>query len=807
MTRHRALPLALAMLLAAAPSATASTYKLPSADLVKIVDTPLSPSLSVSPDERTMLLMTRRPLPTIADISAPELKLAGLTINPATRGPSRASYYQAFALQPLAGGAVRPVTGLPALARLGAPAWNPKGTHFAFAVTAPTGISLWVADAATAKARRLGRFTLNAALGSSFNWLPDGRSLIARAVVPGPAPAATAAAGDGPVVQEALGQKAPARTYPNLLKNRQDEALFDYYATGRLVRVALDGHETPIGKPGLYENAAPSPDGRYLLVEALHRPYSYTVPLSRFPLKSEVWRLNGQKVATIADLPLAEVMSSAFDAERVGRRYISWRPDQPAALEWAEAADGGDPNKAVSVHDRVYTLAAPFAGAPTEVASLGYRFAGTEWTDDHRGLVTERWWKTRRERTWLVAPGASPRLLGDRSSEDRYGNPGRPLTKRTAANTFTLVTSPDGGSLFYAGEGASPEGNRPFLDRFQLATGAKTRLWQSAAPHYERLAHLFDREGHRFMISRESPTEPPNFVLLDHGAERALTHFPHPLPQLVGVKKELITYKRADGVPLSATLYLPAGYDPKRDGPLPTIMWAYPQEFKSADAAGQVDTSPYEFNMVWHSSPLVWLTQGYAVLDDPKLPIVGANGAEPNDTYLEQLVAGATAAVDEVVRRGVADRRRIAIGGHSYGAFMTANLLAHSNLFAAGIARSGAYNRTLTPFGFQSEERTFWDVPAIYHKMSPFESANAIDEPLLMIHGQADSNPGTFPMQSERLYQAIKGLGGTARLVLLPYEDHGYRARESVLHMLYETEHWLDTYVKHRPEAKDAPKP
>jgi dipeptidyl aminopeptidase/acylaminoacyl peptidase len=562
--------------------------------------------------------------------------------------------------------------------------------------------------------------------------------------------------------------------------------------------VDLAGRFQPFSPPGLFTTAVPSPDGRYVLTEVVHRPYSYTVGLDRFPVAAQVRDRQGTVIRQVSDRPLAETVPVAFDAVRTGPRALQWRPDTGATLLWAEAADGGDPAARTDVHDRVLTWAAPFNGAPAVLAELGYRFSGADWTDDHRALLWEHWWKTRRERTWVVADGQKPRLLYDRSSEDRYGDPGVPIKHRTARNTFTMVTSPDARKLFFSGEGASPEGNRPFLDAVAIADGRATRLWQSQAPHYERVSHLFDREGQRVMISRESATEPPNYVLVDHGHERTLTHFQHPLPQLAHLSKALITYQRADGVKLSGTLYLPAGYDPQRDGPLPMVMWAYPQEFKSADAAGQVDTSPYEFNWIRYNSPLVWLTQGYAVLDDPKLPIIGVGDAEPNDTYVEQLVAGASAAVDEVVRRGVADRRRIAIGGHSYGAFMTANLLAHSDLFAAGIARSGAYNRTLTPFGFQSEERTFWDVPGIYHKMSPFENAQRINEPLLLIHGQADSNPGTFPMQSERLYQAIKGLGGTARLVMLPYEDHGYRARESVLHMLYESERWLDTYVKHR---------
>jgi dipeptidyl aminopeptidase/acylaminoacyl peptidase len=786
-----------------APPALAAPagYHLPDPALVKLVDAPVTPAVSVGPDRKTMLLLARRPMPTIAEVSAPELKLAGLSIDPRTNGQARASSYMGLAVRTLDLATPRHVTGMGADPRISHVAWAGDGKHVAFSVTRPDAIELWVLELATNRARRLSNLRLNAVMGTPFTWLPDSRGLIVHAVPPQRAKAPQPAP-EGPAVQENLGQKSPNRTYPNLLKSPHDEQLFDHYATAQLARVDLDGKTTLLGVPALYTSAEPSPDGRFLLVSAIRKPYSYLVPLSRFPRRTEVWSHNAQLIKRVADLPLAESMSTAFDAVRAGRRWIDWRADADATLYWAEAPDGGDPAVNVAVRDRLYTLEAPFGAEPKPLLDLGFRVSDVKWGSDGTAIVEEGWWKTRRERTWVVKPNQAPKLLFDRSSEDLYGHPGTAVQRRTPRNTF-IVPVNDGRVLF-SGEGASAEGNRPFLDRVELATGKAERLWRSQAPYYSMITHLLDDEGSRFIVSRESPTEPPNYFLSEGGQLKQLTRFPHPTPQLANVQKELITYSRADGVKLSGTLYLPPGYDAKRDGPLPLVMWAYPQEYKDAAAAGQVDTSPYAFNRVWHSSPLVWLTRGFAVLDDPKLPIIGAGETEPNDTYVEQLVAGAQAAVDEVVRRGVADRRRIAIGGHSYGAFMTANLLAHSDLFAAGIARSGAYNRTLTPFGFQSEERTFWEAAGTYHKMSPFENANKINEPLLLIHGQADSNPGTFPMQSERLYQALKGLGGHARLVMLPHEEHGYRARESVLHMLHESDRWLERYVKNRPA--DAPK-
>ena len=564
--------------------------------------------------------------------------------------------------------------------------------------------------------------------------------------------------------------------------------------------VSLDGSARNVGAPGLIVRGEPSPDSEYLLVETVRRPFSYIVPESRFPRRVDIWSRGGDMVRTIADLPLMDTVIPDRDAAAEGPRGIVWRADEPATLFWVEAQDKGNPRVEAAVRDRLLMLAAPFTGTPIELASLGTRFGGVQWGNGDFALVNERWWKTRRIKTWRVRPshpGAAD-LIFDRSSEDRYAALGSPVTRRNARGREVIRLAKGGTAFYLFGDGASPEGDRPFADRFDLATKKTTRLWRSEGQHYELPVDLLDDEGRRLVTRRESPSEPPNYYLRDLRAKsaRALTSFPHPTPQIAAAKKELLRYDRADGVKLTATLYTPPGYDPARDGRLPVLVWAYPEEFLSADAAGQVTTSPYRFIRPTISGALPFLARGYAVLDDPSIPIIGANGAQPNDTYIEQLISGAQAAVDEVVRRGVGDRDRIGVGGHSYGAFMTANLLAHTDLFRAGIARSGAYNRTLTPFTFQAEDRTFWEAPETYMRMSPFMHANKINEPLLLIHGTADDNAGSFPMQSERLFQALKGLGGTVRLVMLPNEAHGYRARESVLHMLWEMDRWLETYVK-----------
>ena len=752
-----------------------------------------------------MALLGREDLPSIAEVSEPELRLAGVRINPRTSGPSRTTYYNGITLQPVGGGAKR-VVQLPAGARISDPSWSPDGSHLAFANTTPQGIELWVVNAATGTPRRVLGPQLNGTLGSPFDWMPDGRSLLVKRIPAGrgPAPAAPTTPG-GPLIQENQDRATPVRTYQDLLSTPHDERLFEHYFTAQLARVPLaGGTPAPIGQPGIIANYSVAPGGQYIRVDRIKRPYSYVAPLYSFGLETNVIDLNGRVVHQLVNRTQVQTPPIARDAVSPGPRAISWRADAPATLVWTEALDEGDPKRPADKRDRVRMLSAPFNATPATLADLDWRYAGITWGRDTLALLNSRWATTSRTRTYVVnpsRPAAEPRLLSDRSAEDRYQDPGAPITTTNAAGYRVLQFAPDGQSIFLAGSGASPKGDYPFLDRMNLVTGNTERLWRNEDPYYETLVALLAPDGSRFITRRESLTEPPNYFVRDltRGTAQALTDFPDPAPQLAGVQRQLIAYPRADGTMLSATLYTPPGYDAKRDGPLPMLMWAYPREFRDAAAASQVQDSPNRFSRPGGSSHLFLLTQGYAILDGPAMPIIGANGAEPNDTYLEQLVSSAQAAVDKVVEMGVADRNRIGIGGHSYGAFMTANLLAHSDLFRAGIARSGAYNRTLTPFGFQAEPRSYWEATETYNRMSPFNFANKVNEPILLIHGEADNNSGTFPIQSERFYAALKGHGATVRYVVLPNESHGYRARESVLHTLAEMVNWMDKHVKNAP--------
>ncbi|MDP4821684.1 MAG: prolyl oligopeptidase family serine peptidase [Saprospiraceae bacterium] len=796
----------IACLLWLLPVAAQTGYQAPQQAIVDLVDAKPTPVFSLSPNKNWALLLQRPSYPSIEELARPELRIGGLRIDPATNGASRENRVIELQVLELASKEAQSVKGLPADAALGNFQWSPDGKHAAFTHTTTTGIELWILDIAQKEARRVAGAVVNGAMrGAVIEWFPDSRRILFKGIMAdrGSAPAGEAAK-PSPVIQQSSGVEAPVRTYQDLLSNAYEAALFDYYTTTQLYLYHIeDGSMQSFSEPGIVSDFSISPDGNYVLMTRVNRPYSYLVPYYLFPQDISVYDMNGAIVKQIAALPLAENIPTGFDAVRSGPRSVSWRSDKPAMLYWVEALDQGDPKMEAPFRDQLYSLGAPFSGNPEKSLALKYRLAGLDWHSDALAVVRERWRATRMEveSFWSPAKGqGSQTVFHEGSSEDRYNNPGSFMTTTNAAGYRILLTDKAGAHLFLEGEGASPEGDRPFLDIFNMSTQKSSRLWRSAAPYYASPLTITDADKGTFIMSRESSSEVPNYYVANWNNDRIsqLTRFENPYKALDGVRKEIVQYERADGVTLTGTLYLPAGYDQAKDGPLPTFMWAYPREFKSAAAAAQISGSPYRFTRLSWGSPVYWVTQGYAVFDNFSMPIIGEGDEEPNETFVAQLQQNAAAAIDKLVGMGVTDRNRIGVGGHSYGAFMTANLLAHTDLFAAGIARSGAYNRTLTPFGFQNETRTYWEAPEIYNQMSPFMHANNIKEPILLIHGEADNNSGTFPIQSQRFYAALKGHGANARLVMLPHESHGYQARESILHTLSEMDNWLSNFVKNR---------
>src|SRR6266850_1644052 len=782
-------------------------YKKPPKEVLDILSAPVTPAASISPTRDYMLLSTGLRYPPIADLAQPMLRLAGLRINPATNGPHRFQYSVSLSLKRISDGSEVKIA-LPPGAKISSVQWSGDGKHFAFLNTTTTGTELWVGETATGKVRQLKGFAVNNAYGDPFQWMPDNHRVLVQ-LIPSKRPAAPTESTipREPNTQESFGRVGPVRTFEDLLKTPFDEELFEYYATSQLALVdSGSGKITDVGTPAIFQSEDPAPDSEHILVARVHRPFSYLYPEFAFPRDVEVWDTKGKVAYKLASLPLADQVP--IDGVPTGPRNYRWRPSAPATLVWVEALDGGDPKKKVPHRDRALMLKAPFTEAPGEIIKTEQRFAGAQWGEKGGLLLVSDY---ERDRRWLKTvmldadkPSEPPKPLWSRSIQDRYGDPGTPLTRVLPNGERAILLVGD--SIYLVGAGASPEGDRPFLDRLNLQTKKAERLFRSDAGQYESFVALLDDDAKQFITRHESPTAAPNYYLRTAGEAatgmpiKALTKFPDPTPQLRGIKKQLVTYKRADGVQCSFTLYLPHGY--KEGTRLPTVIWAYPLEFNDPSTAGQVTGSTQRSTQIIGPSHLFFLLEGYAVLDNATMPVVG-DPETVNNTYIEQIVMSAKAAIDKAVEMGVTDPERVGVGGHSYGAFMTANLLAHSDLFRAGIARSGAYNRTLTPFGFQSERRTIWEAPDLYSNVSPFMYADKIKDPILLIHGEADDNPGTFPIQSERLYQAVRGNGGTVRYVTLPLEAHGYSARESTEHVLFEMITWFDKYVKNVGPRKE----
>lgn len=784
------------------------SYQKPPDEIAKLVDAPLTPAVLFSPDKSMMILLDRSDYPSIEELSRPELRIAGLRINPNNFGQSRNNFFIGIKIKSLKDQKEYSISNLPSPLQISNFSFSPDSKKSAFLQTYPDHIELWVVDLTTFSAKRLGNKKVNNTLSSPYSWLSNSTSLLfLSAASDGKTAPIKSRVPVGPVIEENLGKTAPNRTYQDLLKNPYDESLFEYHCLSQLIEITLDGVEMPIGNPSIYSSQNSSPDGKYILIKTIHRPYSYLVPATLFPQTVGIIDFNGSPIKQVAEIPLADNIPLGFSSTLPGPRSHAWRNDQPAILYWVEAQDGGDPKLKADIRDKVYQLASPFTSKPNELAALPLRYGGITWGNEKIAWVYESWWSDRKQRVYQIDPSTPlvKKIVFDFSSEDVYADPGDVMMVTNSLGR--QVMSIQNNTAFLTGNGASPEGDRPFLDKIDLTTGKTSRVWRSEPPYYEYVVAFTDIKKGAFVTSRESLSENPNYYLRTTNSKSLtpLTSFPHPYPQIKDVKKQVLKYKRDDGVDLTADLYLPPGYK-KEDGPLPTFFWAYPEEFKSKSNAGQIKGSPYEFTRISWGSPIYWVVRGYAILDNASIPIVGEGDKESNDTYVPQLVASAKAAIDYASSLGVVDPTRVAAGGHSYGAFMTGNLLAHSDLFKAGIARSGAYNRTLTPFGFQAEERTYWQAPKVYYEMSPFSYADKIKEPILMIHGEADNNTGTFPIQSERMYNAIKGHGGTARFVLLPYESHGYRGKESVQHMLWEMDTWLEKYVKGEKEAPNETK-
>lgn len=798
----------LALLLSTAPMIGQEnvTYQKPSQEILQLAEYDRAPSVSMTSDKQWMVLSYRDTYKSLQDLNQDELRLGGLRINPNTNISSTTTFINTLKVKKVTDANETLVKGLPENARISNMTWSPDESKIAFTHTNQTGNELWILDLKTAVATRLTDAVLNANLGNPITWYKDGKKLLIK-VIPANKPAlinAQKAIPTGPIVSESeAGIVSQNRTYQDLLKNKTDEANFEALVTSELYTIDLNGTKKLFKEAAMYSGEVFSPDGNYLLLTTIQKPFSYLVPLNRFPMKTVAYDKNGNEIKVVNEVALNEVMPKGFMAVRTGKRSMSWRADQPATLFFVEALDGGDPANKVDYRDALYTWEAPFDNAPELLTKTPQRYGGIEWGDDETAIIYDQWYDTRNLRTYLFNPEKKSDLITiwDRNYQDIYSDPGEFQTKKNQWGRYTLQK--ENNKLYLIGEGHSKEGQFPFIDELDLATLKTKRLYQSTATNQkESISEIIDIKTGQILVNIQSKTDYPNYYFRNIKNKKGLqqiTFNKNPFESIKDVHKEVIKYKRKDGVELSGTLYLPAGFDRKNPKEkLPLLIWAYPTEYKDKNSAGQSSANPNEFTFPYYGSFVYWAAKGYAVLDDAAFPIIGEGDQEPNDTFIEQLVMNAEAAIDAIDQLGYIDRTRVGVGGHSYGAFMTANLLSHTDLFACGIARSGAYNRTLTPFGFQSEQRNYWEASEIYNKMSPFMNAEKMKTPLLLVHGEADNNPGTFTLQTERYFQALKGLGAPVRMVILPKESHSYVAKENILHLLWEQEQFLDKHLKNK---------
>jgi dipeptidyl aminopeptidase/acylaminoacyl peptidase len=789
---------------------TSQGYQKPPKEILDLVDVKLAPRVILDDSKSTMVFLYRDSFKTIEELSQQEMRLAGLRIDPKTNIGSRINYYKNIMVKSLAGnGELTQVSGLPENPRLTNLTWSPNQQYMAMTHTSEKGVELWLLNVKDAKAKQLTEAMLNANLRDVINWFADSESMLIKTLASNRKPLIDTAQAipKGPTISVSKGEKAQNRTYQDLLKNKDDEFNFEQLALSELHKVSIDGDSEKWLPAAMYTSVSLSPNGDYVLVYTIEKPFSYLVTYSRFPSVTQVYSKSGKPVRVIEQAPLAEVLPKGFMSTVTHKRNIQWRNDKPATLVYVKALDKGDPKVDVEFRDEVFSLAAPFDGEPETLLKTNNRFYTIMWGNDAKAIAMDYWWNTRNLKTYLFNPSdnsQTPKVINDRNYQDRYSDPGNFVMTRNALGRSVLDMRE--GSVYLLGDGFTKSGQFPFLDKLNLETQDKTRLYQST--YDKKLEDLidFDVENDRLVTRIESKSEYPNYYFRKlnrtNKADEQLTqvtHFENPFKSLQNVEKRVLEYKRDDGLSLSGTLFLPTDYQKGKRYPM--ILWAYPREYKDKSTAGQNTQNPNEFTYPYWGSPIYWVSKGYVVLDDAAFPIVGEGEEEPNDSFRSQLVANAKAAIDAVDNLGLIDRERVAVGGHSYGAFMVANLLSHSDLFAAGIARSGAYNRTLTPFGFQSEERSYWDAPEVYYTMSPFMHADKMKTPMLLIHGKADNNSGTYPLQSERYFNALKGLGAPVRLVMLPKESHGYRAKESILHLLWEQDRWLDMHVKNKSDS------
>lgn len=745
-----------------APAAGTAETALPS-EVRRLLESEPLPPAAVGPRRRYLLLVHERGLLSLDQLAEPAIEIAGRRINPRTAARHAPIDYYALTLVDLETGE-RSRVPLPENVTIGFPAWSPDGTKFAFTVRHSNGTELWVGDPRTARASVVVD-ALNASRGRPCTWAPDSRRLYCKRLAHenrlAEVPAAAGAALGRYAQQGAYGQ-------PVMLSRELVAGLLE----SQLVRVdSATGRHQAVGSPAAIESVRPAPGGGRLLVTRIHEPYPRVSGVDRVLRVTEVWDRHGEVAAELPD----------------DTRAVSWNAAAPATLTWVERRDG---------RDHVVELTPPYEGRARDVFELPNSFSGLRWLGDTSAAIVHDYdADAGRTTMWRVGFGRGG-TNAERLVRYASGSPRLPITLSNGRGGAPVLVH-DGG-FYVRGETETERGRRAFLDRISLADGGAERLWESRAAGHETLVDVLSADAAVLLTRYESSSEPPRYFATASAGTTlwSITSSERAAAPLADARRLRLRYERGDGVALGGSLHLPPGYEGTER--LPLVVWAYPRRFGTAADAMPAQHVADRFPGLERALRLFFVLRGYAVLDEVSMPIVGRPG-EANDTFIEQVKANAEAAIGAAEATGFVDGSRVAVAGHSYGAFMVANLLAHSDLFEAGAALSGAYNRTLTPFGFQTERRTLWEAPETYLAMSPILYSHRIDAPLLLVHGLLDDNAGTSPLQSTQFYEAIRGNGGDAGLLLLPWEGHSYRARESVMRTAARLLDWFDRHVKDKP--------